>query len=95
MISSQITDGPSKFDLMLALFDRKVERTFWIMTRDGRLYLRISGCDVVDDESETWQIKGRARLAASWEQKHGPLGYMVDFNATYSTKTRDGSVSIA
>lgn len=63
-IRSTITQGPSKFDLSIALFDRKPvnTRSVELTLGDGRVVqLVINGVEVEDGSGESWIFKGYLR----------------------------------
>ncbi len=85
-----ILEGPSKFDLMLAIFDggsdRRREVTFTVAQRGHHAYREqivtlIDGADREDGSSENWLIKGWHLVTPSQWKSIG--GY-------YNTKTRRG-----
>lgn len=95
-ISAIIIGGPSKFELMLALFDRKP-----INTRDVEFKLRgpgrISALVVIDSlKSESasgdyWTYSGSVRRMLP-HQKDGVPPPPLEVVGTYSTDTRTGSI---
>ena len=98
MTTVNITEGPSKLDLMLALFVDRNERTgreVDFATEIGHFYAEIKSCEVIDDGigepySESWKIKGKGKPASSWNIKK----YVCEFEATYSSKRRSGSFTV-
>ncbi|MDP3793910.1 MAG: hypothetical protein Q8R07_04110, partial [Candidatus Uhrbacteria bacterium] len=85
MAQFSIMNGPSKFDLMLALFDRDPEpsdlpRTviFMLLEDDGHATrsAMIDGVQVEDGSGESWNIEGQL-----W---YSSLGRYRPFKAYYS-----------
>lgn len=79
MTSTQIdiTNGPSKFDLMIALFDMEREiRDLKFVTPEGDLYCSILGVSAEDGSGESWCL-------------HGMCG-ANNYEAYFHTRTRRG-----
>ena len=81
---SKITSGPSKFDLMLALFDRKGSkpRIVSFTFEDQGVFpfqVIIEQVGIEDGSGESWMIKG------AWVR-----GDIRGFEAHYRTDTRTG-----
>ena len=66
-IHSDISQGPSKFELMMALFDRKSVNTrdveFRLGANDSALsaHVVITGVEIEDGSGEKWIFKGYVR----------------------------------
>ncbi len=65
LLNAKIIDGPSKFDLLLALFDRKSVNTRQVTfaTENGRdlgqtLSATINSVEAEDGSGESWNLKG-------------------------------------
>lgn len=86
----KIINGPSKFDLMLALFDiDKQRRINFVVDNHGKntIYCIISGVTIGFD-TEQWIITGKI---TSDRNGGGIAGR--NFSAVYSTHTRKGTFS--
>lgn len=86
---TKIIDGPSKFDLMLALFDRKGnDRTVDFKTEDGKEWSAlIRSVEVEDGSGESWNV------SAMFDYKRRPgvrpsVGAYVKFY--FNTANRQG-----
>ncbi len=70
----QITNGASKFDLMLALFDHKSERRvvdFTLLGFEGQVFQAgIAAVEAEDGSGESWLIKGTLIDHRVPEKKH-------------------------
>lgn len=83
-----ITNGPSKYDLMLGLFDRECSRprpVQFALQIPGRphplgMELHVEGVDIEDGSGESWIITG-----SDWKNN-------VKYRLYYSTMTRKGTV---
>ena len=85
----QISNGPSKFDLMLALFDSKFPdfRTVIFHLEGGmRFEANISGVQAEDGSSESWNFTATGRLNAKQSEFSHVHGY-------YSTAKRTGAIT--
>jgi len=51
-----ITNGPSKFDLMVSLFEGK--KITFTLNRVGVITVIISGMDATDEKRQDWDIRG-------------------------------------
>lgn len=96
LVTLKITDGPSKFDLMLALFDRSVvnnvanRRRVVVRADNGFKYqLHISGVCVEDGTGDSWKIKGQGQRVSRKDAIPFPH---FDFNGSFHTNTRHGSL---
>jgi hypothetical protein len=85
-----IKNGPSKYDLMLALFDRKGANTrrvtFEVDTQKASVEVVITGIEAEDGSGESWNFKG---FASSVWQNHMSVPRRVE--GYYSTQSRQGS----
>jgi hypothetical protein len=79
MIPVSITNGPSKFDLMQALFVRKPTRptVTFIVSQDNAVQVFIDLVEAEDASGESWNIKGS-------------VGNNKKFLAYYQTDKRTG-----
>lgn len=88
----QITEGPSKFDLMIALF-KKDEAVRFSVTPDPLtgtkspviLTVQINGITVEDGSHESWLMQGMWKL--SWDLN---LLNWTNFHGYYDSRTRKG-----
>ena len=86
MAHPQIVDGPSKYELMLALFDRTFEKPrpvrFKIQRRVGyeavEVWAHILSVGIEDGSGENWNIEVQN------------IDFSVHHHGYYSTKTRTG-----
>ncbi len=97
-IRSDIAQGPSKFDLMLALFDRKSINTRAVefkLAGEGNIsaHVVLNGVEVESGCGESWIFKGYVRGASPSLERTVPappsncLGY-------YRTDTRKGWIEL-
>ncbi len=89
----QITDGPSKLDLMLALFDKKHAK-YISFRMSGGIELRIYVLSVQKQDSscESWNIEGYVDIPGN----HAPRGAIPLKDARkfyYRTDKRTGTIS--
>ncbi len=105
----QIVDGPSKFDLMMALLDRRPPRMVQIALDEGisddgpaygrKIQLLVTGADVVRDgetehvPGESWTIRGALTFSV---RGHGQSlsPSPRSFEAHFRTDCRKGSIVI-
>ena len=81
----QIVEGPSKFDLMAALFDGKqVEFTFLIEGRSYKVLVRLFSVGREDGSNESWLITGNITSS------HGD-----HFDGYFETRRRKGHVKVS
>lgn len=75
-MTTNIVSGPSKFDLMLALFDRKPitrELEFGLPGPDKEAALIvISGLELEDGSGESWNYKGMLRRMLPYPKDGSP-----------------------
>lgn len=95
-ISATITAGPSKFDLMLALFDRKRINTRDVEFRLGgagniSALVVIDAVEVQDASGDYWSYKGYVRRMLP-HQKDGVPPPPLRVEGSYHTGTRQGSI---
>ncbi len=81
MPSQTIVDGPSKFDLMLALFDTGGRTVAFRMKSDDTVQARIHSVGIEDGSGESWLISGSYK----WLDNVTCL-----FEGYYSTRRRTG-----
>lgn len=75
----EITNGPGKFDLMIALFDTAhAYREVTFVTHAGEVSFKVLGVLVDDLKNESWRVSGTC----------GELRVKADF----STRTRKGRI---
>ena len=88
MISAKIVNGPSKFDLMLALFNRKVVNQegviFTVADVSLKLSAVITGVAAEDGSGESWNLTGYVRPA------HDPMVPPNNVKMWFRTDTRKG-----
>ncbi len=77
---TRITSGPSKFDLMLSLFDRKPVK-FTVDKKE--IEVRINRIEAEDSSCESWNLVGY--IICQLTSRPEP-----HFSAYFSTKTRSG-----
>ena len=81
-IRFEIHKGPSRFDLMIALFVRRLKYVFFELSGESEIKttIEVSVCDVgTDGADENWIVKG-------WHK-----GAMArPYEARYNTRTRKG-----
>lgn len=67
----RIVNGPSKFDIMLALFDRTGDRKIEFKVQDGRkMTVRIYGV-LTHGYEETWEITGFTSIVSGvWTEAY-------------------------
>ncbi len=84
-----ITNGPSKFDLMVALFDknRGVEFTVKFDGFTNRFDFTITGVRIEDGSRESWLIEG---LYTEIEKPRGREVNWKGFRGYYDTRRRTG-----
>jgi len=82
-----IVDGPSKFDLMTALFVWKPERLrVEFKADDGAIYkASINACEAEDGSGECWIIRGYAIDASSVRSRSAE-----SYEGFFRTNTRAG-----
>lgn len=88
--SVPISNGPSKFDLMLALFDSRPPDRRWITFhveeyRRETLDVHVLAVERKDGSCERWNFKGLVRFS----EHYG--GYC---SGTYSTQDRKGTLTV-
>ncbi len=84
MIPSQvIVDGPSKFDLMLALFDTGGRTVAFRMKSDDTVQARIYSVGIEDGSGESWLITG------SYKRLDNTT---CNFSGYYTTRRRTGYI---
>jgi len=85
---TNLVSGPSKFDLMTALFVWKPERHEVIfVTRDGtKIRAHIGGCSAEDGSGESWNLRGYGQLSGE--------GDWFGFEAYFRTSDRKGWIKI-
>ena len=84
-----IANGPSKFDLMLALFDSKFPdfRTVVFHLRDGRKFeANITSVQAEDGSGGSWNFTATGHLSSDDAHK------FVHVGGYYSTTSREGSI---
>jgi predicted nucleic acid-binding Zn ribbon protein len=83
-----LVDGPSKFDLMTALFVWGPTRpTVRMRSSDGTVYAAtITSCEAEDGSGECWNIKGVARRHAT------KIAFHEKFTGFFRTDTRKGFI---
>ena len=86
-----ISDGPSKFDLMLALFDayqhgqgKTSIRRVMFGTAIGLVEARITSVSIEDGSNESWLISG------SFTRLEDGTWWLYNFDGYYSTRRRKG-----
>lgn len=91
-VRNDIIQGPSKFDLMLALFDRKVNNPrhvdFKLSGGNVTTFVVINGVEVEDGSGENWIFKGYAKNATATDHQ-GAKTSSTCFGF-YRTDTRKG-----
>ena len=97
LAKTQITNGPCKLDLMLALFDANNTRprpVVFVVAGEGQLCpgpveVQISSVEREDGSGESFNLKGR------WDFR-SLSGLSISYNVEgyYSTKTRTGTVTL-
>lgn len=97
MSSIAINNGPSKFDLMTALFVWKPHRpTVKFLLDDGREYTAsILGCSSEDGSGESWNIVGQLHDiyfggGGKGFEEHAVLRQWYGFKGHFSTANRKG-----
>ena len=79
-----ILDGPSKFDLMAALFDEK--RVRFNLEYAGLVTVQINRVEAEDGSRDSWNIAGRLFGIVN------PT--TTDFTGYYSSKQRKGDITM-
>jgi hypothetical protein len=90
-----IVDGSSKFDLMLAVFDRTTPsiRSVKIAVKDGsRFELFVNSVAAIGVSGEYWQLEGRAFLIL--ETSSNVPSLPQNFRAQYYTNNRKGTLHV-
>ncbi len=85
-----ISNGPSKFDLMLALFDSKqpnLRRVTFHLSNGNKLEASISAVQMEDGSGESWLFTATGRFTTGAIEFRSCTGY-------YDTVTRNGRVTI-
>lgn len=88
---ADIIDGPSKFDLMLALFDgyqnnegvRSIRRVVFVTNLGQPVRAQITSCAIEDGSNESWLISGNFVPVAD-------PSVAFSFSGYYSTRRRKG-----
>ncbi len=91
--TADITDGPSKFDLMMALFDgyqnnegvRSIRRVVFHTSRGG-VHAQITSVAIEDGSNESWLISGIFIPGADH-------GVAFAFSGYYNSRRRKGVIS--
>lgn len=97
-ISSDIVQGPSKFDLMLALFDRKPINTRSVEFKlaggnNISAHVVLNGVEVESGCGESWIFKGYVRRASPSLERSVPAP-PSDCWGYYRTDTRKGWIKL-
>ncbi len=98
-IRSDISYGPSKFELMMALFDRKSVNTrdveFRLGANDSTVvaHVVITGVEIEDGSGECWNFKGYVRRVAPHPKGTVPPPPR-NCRGFYRTNTRRGSIEL-
>ncbi|MGH7175334.1 MAG: hypothetical protein ACREGR_03180 [Minisyncoccia bacterium] len=97
-VRAKIANGPSKFDLMLALFDRKVVNTRHVefkMEGEGKIaaHVVIFEVRVEDGSGESWLFKGRVR-GMEPDSHVGVPPVSRGVHGWYRTDTRKGWIEL-
>ncbi len=104
MAIAQITNGPSKFDLLLALFDQKTHRAVGFCAGEMRVWrVFITGVKCSPNEDEAWIIEGTIEMdfdPMSADSLRTANAKLMDskanatpsrkFQCNFSTQTRKG-----
>lgn len=99
--SRNIVSGPSKFDLMTAVFVWKPERHKVQFSTDTNMVLSavIDSVSAEDGSGESWNISGRVEPSdektrdALSRQGRGENGDVIRFRAYFSTSVRKGWIA--
>lgn len=89
MASVDILGGPNKYELMLALFDRSLDRSrpvqFRVLRRKGMqpvdVQVHIISVSIEDGSGESWLVECQSTKTTQY------------YNGYYSTKSRTGILS--
>lgn len=97
-IRSDITQGPSKFELMMALFDRKVVNTRGVEFKlkgenNISAHVIINGVEVEDGSGESWIFKGYVK-GMSPALQSGDRSTPSTCYGWYRTDTRKGWIEL-
>jgi len=95
MITFEIGAGPSKFELMTALFDRKgnAGKPHYVVFKspdgESEITTRINSVGIEDGSGESWLITGQVikMKCGTFESRQG-----FAFHGWYSTKGRGGRI---
>lgn len=99
-IRSDISNGPCKFELMMALFDRKSVNTrdveFKLGANDSTIvaHVVITGVEIEDGSGEKWIFKGYVRNVAPTSEQSVPPPSRQCFGF-YRTDSRRGWLELA
>lgn len=104
----EIVNGPSKFDIMVSLFDREEKEgravnfsLGWQGYTLGYLQTVISGVGRLHHHDGGWVITGRGKIKITHEEDwkrivtDQSLGDVISFMADYSTALRRGTLVIS
>lgn len=84
-----LINGPSKFDLMLALFDWKPHRKVEVTGQAGQKFvLWITGVSAEDGSGESWNLSGTVLLHTNGKREVQP------FKAYFRTDSRKGWLAV-
>ncbi len=90
-INYLITDGPSKFDLMVSLFEGK-QVEFTQMTEKNYVFkipARVQSVEREDGSDHSWNL-----IIFVLPGTDAPLGLNKKYAAYYNSRTRKGTISI-
>ena len=90
ILEGEILEGPSKFDLMAALFDgKKVQFTFKLGEVTHKVNMGVSGVAAEDGSRESWLINGFFPTGLI----HGPCTFS-NFSGYFETRRRKGHITV-
>lgn len=91
VVAVEILDGPSKFDLMVALFEGK--RVEFKIAGQGRVMCQLNGVAVEDGSRQSWLIQGQLFYKMILNT-YSSVSSNQHFSGHYETRCRKGNIDI-